>query len=81
MEKEGSLGKMDESITVNTKTTRKKASEPSLGQMAESMLVIGDKENNTEKEPIQLQKEMKSMENGKMERESDGSTNLSLRHN
>jgi len=53
----------------------------SHGLTEESMLVIGDKVNNTERELIPLLKVKKSTENGKMERESDGSIKLNLMHN
>ena len=40
--------------------------------MAENILAIGTKENNTAKESILIRKERVDMENGSMERESDG---------
>ena len=42
------------------------------GQMEESILVIGIKENNMEKESILMLKVKKNMENGNTARESDG---------
>lgn len=57
---------------------RRKALVLSHGQMAESTLVTGDKENNTVKELIPLPREKRNMENGRTARESDGSIKLNL---
>jgi len=71
-ETDASHGKMEESIKENIEMIRKKALVLFHGLMEGSMLVIGDKENNMEKELTLHQKEMKNMVNGKMERELDG---------
>jgi len=72
---------MEESITENTKTIRKKDLVLSHGLMEESMLVTGDKENNTERVPTPPLKEKKNTANGRTERESDGLIKLSSMHN
>lgn len=72
---------MEENITENTRMIRKKASVLSLGLMVENTLVIGDKENNTERELILLPKVKRNTENGRTENELDGLIKQNLTHN
>lgn len=72
---------MEENITENTRMIRKKVSVLSLGLMVENTLVIGDKENNTERELILLPKAKRNTENGRTENELDGLIKQNLTHN
>jgi hypothetical protein len=68
-----SLGPTAESMKETMLTTRRKDTVSSTGQMAESMKVDGRMVNNTVLEPTPVLVARPSRENGKMERDSNGS--------
>jgi len=63
---------MEESTKESTMMIKNKVMVFSLGQMVESMKVVGTMENNTEKASIIHLKEKPKEESGKKEREFDG---------
>lgn len=72
MERECSLGLMEENMKVTIMMTRNRDTECLHGQIKEDMMVNGLMENNMEKEFILLAKEKSEEGNGKKEKESDG---------
>jgi len=72
MEKELSLGPMEENTLVNIKTIKNMAKEYLFGLMVGSMTENGKKENNTEKEPTMVAQMKDVQVFGKMEEELDG---------
>ena len=72
MEKELSFGRMVGNMLVNIFMIKNKDMENSFGMMAVTIKVNGIMVSNMEKVYSKIVKELKSLESGKKERESDG---------